>query len=433
MKIAYLDCFAGFSGDRMLGALVHAGVDAGLFRETIAALGVDGHLKTEHVNLSGMSATKVHVLLSGDRIDHTHLQGNHHSHEHTNTLTHGHSPVHSHDSHNAIHTHERSLREIEDLISRAAIDADARALALHAFHILGEAEAKILNIPVDEIHFHEVGAISALVEIVCSAVGCISLRVDRWVCSALNVGGGTVPCAHGIFPVPIPVTAELLKNCPVYSSGAQGELVTPAGAAILRALRVEFGAMPPMVPENLGYGAGIRDLPGFADVVRITLGTAVEAEQLNTRDVVTVIETALDDLPPQVVGYVMDQLLANGALDVMVTPVQMKKSRPGHLLTVLCMPDKANALCDLLLRETTTLGVRMREEKRKCLQRTFAKVITPWGEVRIKLGYLCGEVANCSPEFEDCRRIAELHKVPLKTVMQEAMRLYSEKCLSVAD
>src|SRR5260370_26019086 len=459
MRVAYLDCFSGVSGDMMLGALLHAGVDLDLFRQTIAALGVDAQIKIETVNRSGISSTWVRVLTAeGGQDDvhvvldeHPHSHGHSHSDDaHTHSHAHSRSNDHSHhgtetekgkkqhkhhgnDHHQHTHEHGRSLKEIHELISHAPIDSGARAIALRAFRLLGEAEAKIHNIPVEQIHFHEVGAVDAIVDIVCAAAGCASLGVSRWVCSPLNVGGGTVKCAHGVFPVPVPATAELLKGAPVYSSGVQAELVTPTGAAILRALGVEFAAMPAMTIERTGYGAGASDLPGVANVVRITVGEAVQKEHSADREVVTVIETAVDDLTPQLVGYVMEQALAAGALDVIVTPVLMKKNRPGHLLTVLCEREKANGLCNLLLRETTTLGVRVREERRQCLQRKFATVNTSWGEVRVKLAYLNGELTNCSPEFEDCRRIAERHKIPLKIVMQEVVRLYREEHAAAAD
>ena len=459
MRVAYLDCFSGVSGDMMLGALLHAGVDLDLFRQTIAALGVDAQIKIETVNRSGISSSRVRVLTAEGGQDDVHVvldeyphcHGHSHSDDaHTHSHSHSHSNDHSHhgtetekgkkqhkhhgnDHHQHTHEHGRSLKEIHELISHAPIDSAARAIALRAFRLLGEAEAKIHNIPVEQIHFHEVGAVDAIVDIVCAAAGCASLGVSRWGCSPLNVGGGTVKCAHGVFPVPVPATAELLKGAPVYSSGVQAELVTPTGAAILRALGVEFAAMPAMTIERTGYGAGASDLPGVANVVRITVGEAVQKEQSADREVVTVIETAVDDLTPQLVGYVMEQALAAGALDVMVTPVLMKKNRPGHLLTVLCEREKANGLCNLLLRETTTLGVRVREERRQCLQRKFATVNTSWGEVRVKLAYLNGELTNCSPEFEDCRRIAERHKIPLKIVMQEVVRLYREEHAAAAD
>jgi len=445
MRIAYLDCFSGISGDMMLGALLHAGVDPELFRQTIAALGVDAHIQIERVSRSGISSTRVRVVTAENAQDDIHVVLEDHSHGHahdshqTHSHQHSHGETHKEDGtqhkhgHHHSHAHGRSLSEIRDLISRARIEPASRAISLRAFHLLGEAEAKIHNIPVEQIHFHEVGAVDAIVDIVCAAVGCISLGVDRWVCSPLNVGGGTVKCAHGIFPVPAPATTELLKGAPVYSSGVQAELVTPTGAAIVRALGAEFLDMPDMTIEHTGYGAGARDLPGLANVVRITIGEAAQKEQSASSEVVTVIETAVDDLTPQLVGYVTEQALAAGALDVMVTPVQMKKNRPGHLLTVLCEREKANSLCNLLLRETTTLGVRVREERRQCLQRKFATVSTAWGDVRVKLAYLNGELTNCSPEFDDCRRIAEQHKIPLKIVMQEVTRLYREEHAAAAD
>lgn len=424
----------------MLGALVHAGIDPDLFRHTISALGVDARVEIEIVNRSGISSTKVHVLTAEGEHDDAHLAHNAHAQVHPSHGAHSHEHSHpemqtekSLDQHRHSQRHGRSFKEIRDLISSARIDSDSRRIALRAFHLLGEAEAKIHNIPVEQIHLHEVGAIDAIVDIVCAAVGSVSLGVERWVCSPINVGGGTVKCAHGIFPVPAPATAELLKGARVYSTGVQAELVTPTGAAILRALGAEFVDMPEMTIELTGYGAGTRDLPGMANVLRITIGEAVQKEIGPGPEVVTVIETAVDDLTPELVGYVMEQALAAGALDMMVTPVMMKKNRPGHLLTVLCKRQEAQMLCNLLLRETTTLGVRLREERRQSLQRKFATVRTSWGEVRIKLAYLNSVLTNIAPEYDDCRRIAEHHQIPLKIVMQEAARLYREVQVAAAD
>ena len=410
----------------MLGALVHAGIDPDLFRRTISALGVDARVEIETVNRSGIGSTKVHVLTAEAEHDDAHLAHVARSHEHSNSEM---SPEKS----GCSHRHGRSWKEIHDLISSARIDSDSRAIALRAFHFLGQAEAKIHNIPIEQIRFHEVGMIDAIVDIVCAAVGCGSLGVERWVCSPLNVGGGTVKCAHGIFPVPAPATQELLKGARVYSTGVQAELVTPTGAAILRALGAEFVDMPAMTVERTGYGAGTRELPGMANVLRITIGEAEQYEPGPGCDVVTVIETAVDDLTPQLIGYVMEHALAAGALDAMVTPVLMKKNRPGHLLTVLCERQQAPALCNLLLRETTSLGVRLREERRQTLQRKFATVRTIWGEVRVKLAYLNEALTNVAPEYDDCRRVAEQHKIPLKVVMQEVARLYREVHAAAAD
>jgi hypothetical protein len=261
--------------------------------------------------------------------------------------------------------------------------------------------------------------------------------VDQWLCSPVNVGGGTVECAHGRFPVPAPATLELLRrrNAPIYSSGVQKELATPTGAAIVTTLADRFGPFPPLKVERIGYGAGYRDLPRHANVVRLTLGEAdasalgssVAALSVPSSEIVTVLEANLDDISPQVIGYLIDRALAEGALDVFSTPVQMKKTRPGLLVTILCRPEDSDRLAGLLFSETTTLGVRLRQEARQCLPRRHVHVQTPWGEVRVKLGSLRGNVTHYAPEYEDCRRIAMEHRIPLKTVMQEAVRLYLER------
>ncbi|HLB90084.1 MAG TPA: nickel pincer cofactor biosynthesis protein LarC, partial [Terriglobales bacterium] len=287
------------------------------------------------------------------------------------------------------------------------------------------AEAKVHNIDIEKVHFHEVGAVDAMVDIVCAAVGAEALGVDEIVCSPLNVGGGTVRCAHGTFPVPAPATVELLKNVPVYSSGIQAELVTPTGAAIVRTLASRFEPFPEMKIEKTGYGAGTRDFPGHANVVRLTIGEAQSGLAAKTpQETVTVLEANLDDLNPQVFGYVMDRLLEEGALDAFGVPVQMKKNRPGMLLTALCRSEDASKLTELIFTETTTLGVRKRQENRQALARKWITVATRWGDVRLKVASLNGTVTNYAPEYEDCRRIAMEHHVPLKSVMQEAVQAY---------
>jgi hypothetical protein len=277
------------------------------------------------------------------------------------------------------------------------------------------------------VRFHEVGAVDAMVDIVCAAVGAEALEVDEIICSSLNVGGGTVKCAHGTFPVPAPATVELLKDAPVYSSGLQAELVTPTGAAIVSTLARRFAAFPGMKIEKSGYGAGSRDFPGHPNVVRLTIGETVSnaLAAKTASETVTVLEANLDDLNPQVFGYVMDRLFEEGALDAFVMPAQMKKNRPGALLTVLCKPEDASNLAQLIFTETTTLGVRRRDEMRQTLVRCWENVRTPWGEVRIKIASMNGTITNYAPEYEDCRRIAVEHHVPLKTVIQEAARAYS--------
>jgi len=452
MRIAYLECFSGISGDMFLGALVDAGVPPRVLQETVAALDVSAklgaRLEISRVVRSGISATKVDVYVNGEKDlprdeyweqqrehEHEHSQGGrheHHDHEHS----HSHpgevsrtrvSAPHEHE-HSHGHSHGRGLTEIRQIISKAGIPDSAKKTAIAIFGALGTAEAKIHNTSIESVHFHEVGAVDAIVDIVCAAVGTEALGVDEIVCSPLNVGGGTVKCAHGTFPVPAPATVELLKDASVYSSGVRAELVTPTGAAIVKTLASRFAAFPEMKIEKSGYGAGSRDFPGHPNVVRLTVGEAASSLATKTAsETITVLEANLDDLNPQVFGYVMDRLLEEGALDAFGMPVQMKKNRPGTLLTVLCKPEDASKLAQIIFTETTTLGVRRRDEVRQTLARRWENVQTQWGEVRIKIASMNGTVTNYAPEYEDCRRIAAEQHVPLKTVMQEATRQYLGK------
>jgi uncharacterized protein (TIGR00299 family) protein len=436
MRIAYLECFSGISGDMFLGALVDAGVAAGVMEETVAALGVGARLEISRVVRSGISATKVDVWVDGQKDlprdeywrqqerEHEHSPEHHgHSHSrHGESSRTGVSAPHEH----MPHEHSRGFTEIRGIISAASISAGSKRTAIAVFEALGRAEARIHDTSIESVHFHEVGAVDAMVDIVCAAVGAEALGVDEIICSPLNVGGGTVKCAHGTFPVPAPATVELLKDAPVYSSGLQAELVTPTGAAIVKTLASRFAAFPEMKIEKSGYGAGSRDFPGHPNVARLTIGeTASNALAAKTAsEMITVLEANLDDLNPQVFGYVMDRLFEEAALDAFVVPVQMKKNRPGTLLTVLCKPEDASRLTQLVFSETTTLGVRRRDEMRQTLARRWENVRTPWGEVRIKIASMNGTVTNYAPEYEDCRRIAVEHHVPLKTVIQEAARAY---------
>lgn len=445
-----------------LGALIDAGVPPRVLEETVAALGVGARLEVSRVVRSGISATKVDVWVDGEndlpreeylaRQDvaralspakanhehaphtHTHAHADAHNHEHANDHEHRHG--HEHASGTEIsgvsapheHSHSRGLTEIREIIGKAGISDRAKKTAIAIFEALGEAEAKIHATSIEKVHFHEVGAVDAMVDIVCAAVGAETLGVDEIICSPLNVGGGTVKCAHGTFPVPAPATVELLKDAPVYSSGVQAELVTPTGAAIVKTLARRFTTFPEMTIEKSGYGAGTRDFPGHPNVVRLTIGEAASLLAAKTAsETVTVLEANLDDLNPQVFGYVMDRLLEEGALDVFGMPAQMKKNRPGTLLTVLCKPEDASRFTQLIFTETTTLGVRRREEVRQTLARRWENVRTQWGEVRIKIASMNGSITNYAPEYEDCRRIASERHVPLKTVMQEAARAYLVK------
>ena len=403
MRIAYLECFSGISGDMFLGALLDAGVPPEVFTRTVEALGVDARLEISRVDRSGISATKLDVIAAGEKElpreefweealstqqsaisteafssqhsalspaksspDHEqehvhghsqtppgaavpHEHGHSHSREHSHEHSHDHGHQHEHGSTHA-HSH-RGLKEIRQIIQAAKISQSAKDRAIRIFEALGAAEAKVHNTDIEKIHFHEVGAIDAIVDIVCASVGAEALGVDEWICSPLNVGGGTVVCAHGAFPIPAPATLELLKNAPVYSGDIQKELVTPTGAAIVNVLASRFTHFPAMKTEKIGYGAGSRTFKNSPNVLRLTIGETAAAQHESSFPVeeITVLEANVDDMTPQVFGYVMEQALLNGALDAFGTPVQMKKSRPGMLLTVLCRTEDSHRLTKFIL------------------------------------------------------------------------------------
>ena len=426
-----------------LGALVDAGVSPDLLQKTVAELNIGARLEISRVTRAGISATKVDVYAHGEKDlprevywsgrqtsdlgpqEHHHEHGHSHENGHDSagqrsragapsTVAQGRSAPHE-------HSHGRGLTEIRGIISAAAISERAKATAIAIFENLGAAEAKIHGSDIESVHFHEVGAVDAMVDIVCASIGAEALGVDEIVCSPLNVGGGTVECSHGTLPVPAPATLELLKDAPIYSSGLQVELVTPTGAAIVKTLAKRFASFPEMKVSKIGYGAGTRDFAGQANVVRLTVGETQAALKVS-EEMITVLEANLDDLNPQVFGYVMDRALEEGALDVFGVPVQMKKSRPGMVLTVLCQPQDAIKLTQLLFTETSTLGVRRREERRQALARRWVTVETEWGAVRLKIASMNGTVTNYAPEYEDCKKIAAERRVPLKSVMQAAMR-----------
>jgi uncharacterized protein (TIGR00299 family) protein len=478
MRIAYLDCFAGISGDMFLGALIDAGVPPHVLHDATSALNLDASLKIETVDRSGISCTKVHVfegsLLAEEAHSHSHASAHNHAHDETSEehdfvqqqktvsvkaytqqlkMQHLHKAgvPHSHDPAPHSHAHGRSLTAIRTLIQNASLDKSVKQTAIRAFELLGQAEARIHNVPVDDIHFHEVGAVDAIVDIVAASAGIHHLNITTWHCSPLNVGGGMIACAHGTFPVPAPATADLLRGYATYSAHVQLELVTPTGAALLRALDPIFGQQPAMRVEQIGYGAGTHNPKDFPNVLRLHIGenfdqitisqppteqsrplkspapgsVALEQEHHHhDTETVTVLETALDDLSPQVLAYVTEKALAEGALDVMLTPVIMKKGRPGTLLTILCNSSESLALERLILRETSTLGVRIRQDRRSCLERSHTTVQTAYGDIRMKIGTLAGEELNAAPEFEDCRAAASQRNVPIKQVQQAAIAAY---------
>jgi len=460
MRIGYLECFSGISGDMLLGALVDAGVPFDLLAETTAALNVGARLETHRVSRGGIAGTKVDVVTAEsaaiehghgtnmahehghahDHAEHAHESGSAHVHSHTHAHTHSHShdgehghthdptvtgePTHEH-SHEHTHKqeHHRSLSAILAIIRSAPLSDAVKEQACRAFQLLGDAEAAIHQIPIERVHFHEVGAVDTIVDIVCAAAGCAVLNIDRWMASPLNVGSGTVQCAHGILPVPAPATLALLGDAPMYAAGPAMERVTPTGAAILKMLDVQYGPLPEVRVRSSGYGAGGRDTPGQPNLVRVLIGEA--AEEI-VPEPMAIVETVIDDSTPQVIAYVSELLLEAGAWDVYRVSVQMKKGRTGVQLSVLCRPDLVSEMRDLILRETTTIGLHWRLEQKASLAREFVEVQTPWGPVRIKIArWPSGEVANAAAEYEDCRALARKHSVPLKQVMQAAMRVFS--------
>jgi uncharacterized protein (TIGR00299 family) protein len=391
MKCAFFDCFSGISGDMTLGALLDAGVPLDQLRGELQGLNVSGwELSAEKVWKNGMAATYAKVRAQDT-------------------------------------TTNRSLGTILGLIENSALSAGVKHRASAIFQKLGEAEAAVHDVSLEKIHFHEVGAIDAIIDIVGACIGFSTLGIDSFACSALNVGGGTAKMAHGVLPVPAPATARLLLGKPTYSNGVQKELVTPTGAAIVATLCSNFGPQPPMTVSAIGYGAGTADLEAQPNVLRLMVGEAAEKPAVAESETIRVLEANLDDMNPQIYGYFLEKALVAGALDVFSTPVQMKKNRPGMLVTVLCKPEDEPKFHEMFFAETTTLGVRTYTAERRVLARQWETVHTNFGEVRIKVARLNGHIRQASPEFEDCRKLAEAKNVPLQKVMDEAMRTWSLK------
>ena len=386
MKLAYFDCFSGISGDMTLGALVDAGVPVEQLRAELRGLDVPGwEISAEKMWKNGMSATHVSVKTEDT------------------------------------HTH-RSLTTNQGIFEKSKLAEPVKERASAIFRKLGEAEASVHDVPIEKIHFHEVGAIDAIVDIVGACIGFSALGIEKFACSALNVGGGTAKMAHGVLPVPAPATAKLLMGKPTYSNGVLKELVTPTGAAIVATLCDWFGPQPAMAVASIGYGAGTTDLEGQPNVMRLMIGEAVQKNEWGAEESIRVLEANLDDMNPQIYGYFLEKALAAGALDVFATPVQMKKNRPGMLITVLCQAADEGKFQEMLFAETTTLGVRSTLAQRRILPREWVKVSTRFGEVRMKVARVNGQVRQASPEFEDCRKLAEEKNVPLQQVLEEAMR-----------
>ena len=429
-RILYFDCFNGASGDMVLGALLDAGLPLEELRRALGSLALDGaEVSAKRVLRAGVSATKFIVTEHG-RDAHDHGHGHAHAHTHAHPASSVQRPASIDDDESTIvdppaaliqHHAHRSLAEINTLIERSALSPAAQRRTKELFQRLGEAEASIHQIPIEKIHLHEVGALDSIIDIAGAVFALEWFHADRIVSSPLNVGGGMVNSAHGHFPVPAPATVKLLAGAPVYSSGVQSELVTPTGALLVTSYATSFGPVPTMTIDRVGYGAGDRDLPNTPNVLRVLVGESTD--QPHTERIV-VLQSEIDDMNPQLFGLVMERLYAAGALDVFFASVQMKKNRPGTLLTVLSRPEQREELSAIVFRETTTIGVRYHEVLRERLEREIVAINTPLGTVRFKVARLGDTIVNAAPEFEDCLRIASARSVPVKDVQAAANSAY---------
>ena len=400
MRVLYFDTFNGVAGDMILGALLDIGLPLDYLRSELAKLKLTGYeLQAEPIVREGMRGTNFHVLVSEDGSDH----GHHHHHQ-----------------------HHRSLTEIESLIESSPLDQAIKERSVAIFRRLGQAEAKAHNTTLEQVHFHEVGAVDAIVDVVGSCIGFAYFEVDGFYTAPINLGGGTVTFSHGTWPVPPPATAELLRGFPTLLGTVQAELTTPTGAAIVSTLARPSGIPPAADYTRWGFGAGDREVPGIPNMLRLMIGDTSPAARpgvgagLQEQEIV-VLEATIDDMEAQIFGYFMDLALRHGALDVYYTPVQMKKNRPAVLLTLLCSADDEIKMARLLLRETTTLGVRATRTRRWLLPREIREVQTEYGPIRVKLARWEGQVINVSPEYEDLKAIAERTGEPLKTVRRQVL------------
>ncbi|HEY6987126.1 MAG TPA: nickel pincer cofactor biosynthesis protein LarC [Bryobacteraceae bacterium] len=383
MKICYFDAFSGISGDMTVGALLDAGADWRALETALASLNLGADCRVEKTKRKGIAASKF-------------------------TVTHEEQKKHRH------------LPHIEKIISAGEISAKARDNALAVFRRLGEAEAETHGVPIEKVHFHEVGAVDSICDIVGACVALDSLGLEEIYCSRINVGSGTVETEHGTLPVPAPATARLLKDRPIYSAGPQTELTTPTGAALVTTLAQGFGALPSVHMLAQGFGAGDKDFPMQANVLRVLVGEKTRAAEATS---VTILEANIDDSTPQVLGYAMERLFAEGALDVTLTPVFMKKNRPATLISVIAAPETAEELAGVLFAETSTLGLRMISAERRVLAREIAEVETSFGKIRVKYN----DRGGFTPEYEDCRRLAAEKGVPLRVVIGEANEAFSKQ------
>ncbi|HTH23485.1 MAG TPA: nickel pincer cofactor biosynthesis protein LarC [Vicinamibacterales bacterium] len=410
MKVLYFDCFAGAAGDMIVGALLDAGLPFEELKRALGSLAVEGwDVSVVRVVKTGITATKFRV----------------HEHAHVHDGGHGHDHQHDHGHH--------SLDQIYAAINRSSLSDAGKARAIAMFGRLGEAESAIHGIPIDKIHLHEVGAIDSIIDIVGAVFAIEWFKADRIVVSPINVGSGMVRTEHGVFPVPAPATVTLVKNAPVYSTGIQSELLTPTGALILTEFASAYGPVPPMTIEKVGYGAGDRDLKETPNVVRVLVGesedvrSAGAAAPAGPSMKVVVLECEIDDMNPQIFGVLMEKLYAAGALEVFYSAVQMKKNRPGTLMTIVAKPEQREAMTEIVFRESTTIGIRHQELLRECLDREMVTVTTTLGPVRFKVARRDGRVLNAQPEFEDLAKLSNERGIPIKDVQALAHKAWLER------
>jgi uncharacterized protein (TIGR00299 family) protein len=404
----YLDCFSGASGDMILGALIDLGLPIDALKGALGSLAIEyGDVSAERVMRAGVSSTK--FRLAPPSLDDPQRASARQA-----------APGAGDAGEGALHRHYH-LKGIVNAIRRSALKPESRDRAVQLFERLAAAEAAIHNTPIEKVHLHEVGALDSIIDIVGAVYGFDYFGIDDIVSSPLNVGGGTVQCAHGEFPVPAPATARLLEGVPVYGKG-NAEMVTPTGAVLVTGYAREFGPLPAMRIGRIGYGAGDRDPQGTPNVLRILEGERADAAVSPGEERVVKMECEIDDMNPQLFGPLMDGLLAAGAVDAFYTPVQMKKGRPGTLITIIAPPARRQALTDLLFRESTTIGVRHEEMSRTCLDRAVEMVKTPYGDVRFKIARRDGRELNAAPEFDDCARLAAEHGVSIKVVQAAAIK-----------
>lgn len=400
MKIAYFDCFSGISGDMTVGALLDAGLEIETLEKELKKLGLSGYqLEVNKVVKKGISATKFKVKIKEEGV-------------------------------------ERRFKDILTILEKSKLDEEIKKETKKIFFNIAQAESKIHQKDIDKIHFHEIGGLDSIIDVTAAVIGIKTLGIEEIHSSALPVGKGFVKCAHGVIPVPAPATLELLKNIPTYSGGIESEMITPTGAAIIGTLAKSFGERPLMKIERIGYGAGEKEFT-IPNLLRVSIGEKIlKDENLKdgyVSDEAVLIETNIDDMNPEFYDYIMEQLFSQGALDVFLTPIQMKKNRPAHMLSIIVYEQDLKEILEVLFSESTTLGVRIREIKRLRLAQQNFIAETKYGKIRVKVGIFKREIKNIAPEYEDCKKMAKQHQVPLKEVYEEVKKVAYDKLLVVSE